>query len=45
MKMGEIQERMAFDVISSGRSRSICLGVGGFPRGRIIEIYGPESRR
>src|SRR5579875_3590219 len=40
MKMGEIQERMAFEVISSG---SIALGVGGFPRGRIIEIYGPES--
>ena len=44
MKMGEIQERMAFDVISSGSiALDLALGVGGFPRGRIIEIYGPES--
>src|SRR5580692_10206841 len=40
MKMGEIQERMAFDVISSGSiALDLALGVGGFPRGRIIEIY------
>ena len=44
MKMGEIQERMAFDVIPSGSiALDLALGVGGFPRGRIIEIYGPES--
>ncbi|MBV9438737.1 MAG: recombinase RecA [Candidatus Eremiobacteraeota bacterium] len=44
MKMGEIQERMAFDVISSGSiALDLALGVGGFPRGRIVEIYGPES--
>ncbi len=44
MKMGEIQERMAFEVISSGSiALDLALGVGGFPRGRIIEIYGPES--
>ena len=44
MKMGEIQERMSFDVIPSGSiALDLALGVGGFPRGRIIEIYGPES--
>ena len=32
------------DTISSGSlAIDYCLGVGGFPRGRIIEIYGPES--
>jgi recombination protein RecA len=44
MKMGEISERMAFDVIPSGSiALDLALGVGGFPRGRIVEIYGPES--
>jgi recombination protein RecA len=44
MKMGEIQEKMAFDVISTGSiALDLALGVGGLPRGRIIEIYGPES--
>jgi recombination protein RecA len=44
MKMGEIQERMAFDVISTGSiALDLALGVGGLPRGRVIEIYGPES--
>ncbi|MDQ6826619.1 MAG: recombinase RecA [Candidatus Eremiobacteraeota bacterium] len=44
MKMGEIQERMAYDVVSSGSiALDLALGVGGFPRGRVIEIYGPES--
>ena len=44
MKMGEIQERMAFDVISTGSiALDLALGVGGLPRGRIVEIYGPES--
>ena len=43
MKLGE-HANVDVDVISSG-SLSIdhCLGVGGFPRGRIVEIYGPES--
>ncbi len=43
MKLGE-HANVDVDVISSG-SLAIdhCLGVGGFPRGRIIEIYGPES--
>jgi recombination protein RecA len=35
---------MAFDVVPSGSiALDLALGVGGFPRGRIIEIYGPES--
>ena len=35
---------MKVDVVSSGcLSLDIALGVGGYPRGRIIEIYGPES--
>ncbi len=44
MRMGEIQERMSFEVIPSGSiAIDLALGVGGFPRGRIVEIYGPES--
>lgn len=43
MKLGE-QSKMKVDVISSGiLDLDIALGVGGIPRGRIIEIYGPES--
>ncbi len=44
MKMGEFADKMAFDVISSGSiALDLALGVGGLPRGRIVEIYGPES--
>jgi recombination protein RecA len=44
MKMGDFQERMAFEVIPSGSiALDLALGVGGYPRGRIVEIYGPES--
>jgi recombination protein RecA len=44
MKMGEHAERMAFEVISTGSiAVDLALGVGGLPRGRIVEIYGPES--
>jgi len=43
MKLGE-QKDMEVDVIPSGSiSLDIALGVGGYPKGRIIEIYGPES--
>lgn len=43
MKLGE-QEHMKVDVTSTGcLSLDIAVGVGGFPKGRIIEIYGPES--
>ena len=44
MRMGDFQERMAFEIIPSGSiALDLALGVGGFPRGRIVEIYGPES--
>ena len=43
MKLGD-RTNVDVDVISSGSiSIDYCLGVGGFPKGRIIEIYGPES--
>ncbi len=43
MKLGDTTH-MTVDVVSSGcLSLDIALGVGGYPRGRIIEIYGPES--
>ena len=43
MKLGE-HEHQKIDVISSGSiSLDIALGIGGYPKGRIIEIFGPES--
>lgn len=43
MKLGE-NAQMQVETCSSGSlALDIALGVGGFPRGRIIEIYGPES--
>ena len=43
MKLGA-QEHMEIDVTSSGSlALDIALGVGGYPKGRIVEIYGPES--
>ena len=43
MKLGEEAERK-IDTISSGSlALDIALGIGGYPKGRIIEIYGPES--
>jgi len=44
MKMGEFSEKLSLEVISTGSlSLDVALGVGGVPRGRIVEIYGPES--
>jgi recombination protein RecA len=44
MKMGEFSDRMAYEVISTGSiALDLALGVGGLPRGRVVEIYGPES--
>lgn len=44
MRLGDIGERMNIDVISTGcLAIDLAVGVGGFPRGRVIEIYGPES--
>lgn len=43
MKLGD-QEKVEIEVVPSGSlSLDIALGVGGYPKGRIIEIYGPES--
>ena len=43
MRMGD-ENIEAVDVISTGSiGLDVALGVGGYPRGRIIEIYGPES--
>ena len=44
MRMGEAADKMNIEVISTGvLALDLAVGVGGFPRGRIIEIYGPES--
>ncbi len=44
MRMGEADTKMNIEVIPTGAiTLDIALGVGGIPRGRIIEIYGPES--
>ena len=44
MKLGEASSKMNIEVIPTGAlSLDIALGVGGIPRGRVIEIYGPES--
>ena len=44
MKLGQAGSQKGVDVISTGSiSLDSCLGVGGVPKGRIIEIYGPEA--
>ena len=44
MKLGDESAHLNIDTISTGSlSLDIALGLGGVPRGRIIEIYGPES--
>ena len=44
MKLGQRPETTEAEVISTGSlGLDIALGIGGLPRGRIIEIYGPES--
>ena len=44
MRMGDESAATEIEVIPSGcLTLDLALGVGGFPRGRIIEIYGPES--
>ena len=43
MRLGD-NDRREIDVISSGSiALDVALGIGGYPKGRIIEIYGPES--
>ncbi len=44
MKLGENQAKLHVDVIPTGvLALDAALGVGGVPRGRVVEIYGPES--
>ncbi len=44
MKLGEQAEALNVEAVPTGSlSLDIALGVGGIPRGRIVEIYGPES--
>jgi recombination protein RecA len=43
MRLGEQTDRQISTVSSGSLALDIALGVGGYPRGRIIEIYGPES--
>ncbi len=44
MRLGDAQAHVKIDVIPTGAlALDLALGVGGLPRGRVIEIYGPES--
>src|SRR5690625_5039261 len=43
MKLGEQAEQRVSTISSGSLALDIALGVGGYPRGRIIEVYGPES--
>ncbi|HWR07365.1 recombinase RecA [Sporomusa sp.] len=44
MKLGEVAAKMNMEVIPTGSlPLDIALGVGGVPRGRVVEIFGPES--
>jgi recombination protein RecA len=44
MRLGEKSSQVDVDVISTGSlGLDAALGIGGFPRGRVVEIYGPEA--
>jgi len=44
MRLGDADAKIKVPVISTGSiSLDLALGIGGYPRGRIVEIYGPES--
>ena len=44
MRMGDGSQQRNVDVVSSGSlAIDVALGIGGLPRGRVIEIYGPEA--
>jgi len=44
MRLGESEVAKDIDVVSTGSlGLDIALGIGGLPRGRVVEIYGPES--
>jgi len=44
MRMGDVGAARDIDVVSTGSlALDVALGIGGLPRGRVVEIYGPES--
>ena len=44
MKLGDTSAHMQVETVPTGAlSLDIALGLGGVPRGRVIEVYGPES--
>jgi recombination protein RecA len=44
MRMGDVSAARDVEVVSTGSlALDVALGIGGLPRGRVIEIYGPES--
>jgi len=44
MRLGEASDRLVIDIIPTGAiALDLALGVGGIPRGRVTEIFGPES--
>jgi recombination protein RecA len=43
MKLGEQEQRKIATIPSGSLALDVALGIGGYPRGRVIEIYGPES--
>ena len=44
MRLGEASAQQNIEVISTGSlALDLALGVGGVPRGRIVEVYGPAS--
>ena len=45
MKLGEKTDRQISTTSSGSLALDIALGVGGYPRGRVVEIYGPEELR
>ncbi|ROO27698.1 recombinase RecA [Salinisphaera orenii MK-B5] len=43
MRMGDVDHSNVASISSGSLSLDIALGIGGYPRGRVVEIYGPES--
>ncbi len=44
MRMGDVAATSGIDAVSTGSlALDVALGIGGLPRGRVVEIYGPES--
>ena len=43
MKMGDVPAVDIASISSGSLGLDLALGIGGFPKGRVVEIYGPES--